>query len=176
MVAPIDTTKPLEGKDITMVQSIVGALLYYARAIDNTILTALNDISSMQASPTENTRNKCRRLLDYVATYPNVSLRYHASDMQLHVDSDAAYLVAPKARSRVAGYYNFPNQTCNSKVLPEINHPILIECKTIRHVVASAAEAEPAGVFHNAQTTIPLRRILQALGHQQKPTPIKTDN
>jgi hypothetical protein len=33
-----------------------------------------------------------------------------------------------------------------------------------------------AGVFHNAQLAISLRRILRALGHTQTPTPIKTDN
>jgi len=37
-------------------------------------------------------------------------------------------------------------------------------------------EAETAGLFHNAQRTIPIRRILIALGHSQPPTPIKTDN
>ena len=52
----------------------------------------------------------------------------------------------------------------------------MVECKTLRHVVASAAEAETAGVFHNAQMAIPIRTILNALGHVQPPTPLKTDN
>jgi hypothetical protein len=42
--------------------------------------------------------------------------------------------------------------------------------------VASAAEAETGGLFINAQETIPLHYILQQLGHDQPPTPIKTDN
>jgi len=42
-------------------------------------------------------------LLDYVATYQNVKIRFHTCDMQLHVDSDAAYIVQPQARSRYAG-------------------------------------------------------------------------
>ena len=46
----------------------------------------------------------------------------------------------------------------------------------LKHVVASAAEAETAALFHNAHNTIPIRRILTALGHSQLPTPIKTDN
>lgn len=89
LTAPIDTSTPLHGKEITRIQSIVGAL-YYTRAIDNTILTALNDIAAMQAKPTEKTRERCEQLLDYIATYPNIKLRFHASDMELHVDSDAA--------------------------------------------------------------------------------------
>jgi len=102
-----DSSPPLPSP--TYIQQIVGSLLYYARALDNTILTALNDISSQQSNPTETTLKKCRRLLDYVATYKNTFLRYHASDMILHVDSDAAYLVAPNAKSRIAGFYYFRN-------------------------------------------------------------------
>ena len=91
--------------------------------------------------------------------------------MILRVDSDAAYLVAPKARSRVAGYYYLSSLDKS----PRLNGAVHVECKTLRHVVASAAEAETAGVFHNAQIVLPIRRILEALNHPQPPTPIKTD-
>ena len=40
----------------------------------------------------------------------------------------------------------------------------------------SAAETETGGVFHNAQTAIILRRLLEALGHPQPATPLRTDN
>ena len=97
--------------------------------------------------------------------------------MILTIDSDAAYLVAPKARSRVAGYYhcstmyikNYPNKTLH-------NGPIHIECKTLKRVVASAAEAETAGLFHNCQIAVHIRHMLEALGHPQPATPTKTDN
>ena len=46
----------------------------------------------------------------------------------------------------------------------------------LKHVVSSAAKAETAGFFYNAQQAILLRRILNALGHHQCPTMIKTDN
>ncbi len=161
--------------DTTYIQSGVGGLLYYARAIDGSILPALNSIGTQQAQPTENTRQKLHQVLDYVATYPDVILRYYASDMILKVDSDAAYLVLPKARSRIAGYFRLENkgkQFRNTRP----NGPILIECKTVRRVVTSAAEADTSGIFHNAQTSIPIRQILQQLGHPQPPTPLKTDN
>ena len=91
-------------------------------------------------------------------------------NMILSIDSDAAYLVAPKARSRVAGYFQL-----NS--LPHIiNGALLVECKALRHVVASSAEAETAGIFHNAQVAVPIRYMLEQLGHAQPPTRIKTDN
>ena len=96
-----DTTALLNKQDTTLVQSIVGTLLYYGRVINNTILPALNTIASDQAQPTTTTMRKYRRLLDYVATYPDVFIRYHASDMVLTINSDAAYLVQPQARSQL---------------------------------------------------------------------------
>ena len=46
----------------------------------------------------------------------------------------------------------------------------------LKNVVCSAAEAECAGIFHNCQKAIGIRRILEALGHKQTPTSVKTDN
>ena len=95
--------------------------------------------------------------------------------MILHIDSNATYLVAPKARSRVAGYFHMPDHP-NTTKRPKLNGAVLVECKTLRHVVSSSAEAEVAGIFHNATTAIPIRRILTEIGHPQPPTPLKTDN
>ena len=52
----------------------------------------------------------------------------------------------------------------------------MVECKTLRHVVSSEAEAEIGGIFHNAQVAIPIRTLLRKLNHPQPPTLIKTDN
>lgn len=100
--------------------------------------------------------------------------------MQLIVDSDAAYLVLPNAKSRIAGYYRLGAEyvlgTSPDAPRRTPNAPILIECKTLKHVVASAAEAEASGLYHNAQTILPIRALLESLGHPQQPTPIKSDN
>ena len=170
-----DTSPLLSPKDTKWIQSVAGSFLYYARVIDYTLLPALNSLASQQSQPTENTRLIANRLMDYAATYPNTVVRYKPSDMVLNVDSDAAYLVAPKARSRIAGYY-YLSSAPTTTTPAHLNGAILVECKTLRHVVASAAEAETAGVFHNAHTAIPLRTILTALHHPQPPTPLKTDN
>ena len=95
--------------------------------------------------------------------------------MVLHVDSDVAYLMAPKFRSRVAGYFHLSDHLTTTKT-PTLNGAIHMEYKKIRHVVSSAAEAEISGVYHNSPAAIPIRIILQALNHPQPPTPIKTDN
>ena len=170
-----DTSPLLSPKDTTYIQSVTGSFLYYGRALDNTILPALNEIASEQATPTERTKKKTQQLMDYVATYPDTYIRFHASDMILNIDSDAAYLVAPKARSRVAGYFQLGSLPTSTQH-PKLNGAVLVECKTLRHVVSSAAEAETGGIFHNAQVAIPIRTLLHKLNHPQPPTPIKTDN
>ena len=92
--------------------------------------------------------------------------------MILHIDTDAAYLVAQNAKSRIAGYFYLGNGTINTP----LNAAIHVECCLLKHVVASAAEAETGGVFHNCQYGIHVRRMLQILGHPQPPTLVKTDN
>ena len=113
-------------KKLRIFNRVWGGLLYYERAIDGSILPALNSISKQQTQPTETTKEKLHQLLDYLVTYPDVILRYYASDMILKVDSDSAYLVLPKVRSRIAGYFRIENK---EKQLKETrpNGTILIE-------------------------------------------------
>jgi hypothetical protein len=98
--------------------------------------------------------------------------------MVVHTDSDASYLCAPKAKSRAAGYHylsSHPDKLQPGEA-PPLNGPIHVLCAFIGPVVASAAEAEVAGNFMNAQELCPIRQTLIFLGHPQPPTPIRTDN
>ena len=160
------------------IQSINGTFLYYARAVDPCILPACNEIGTQQSAPTEATNKAATMLMDYLSTYPSATIRYHASDMCLHIDSDAAYLVLPKARSRGAGHFYLSNTPPISAAKPDPtpNGPIHTECVTLRNVMTSAAEAETQTVYHNGKVAIPIRTTLLELGHPQPPTPIKTDN
>jgi len=145
------------------------------RALDYTLLPAVNKTSSTQAKPITYTEEEYQQILDYVATYPNIFVRFYASDMVLMVDSDAAYLVMPNAKSRIAGYFQLsdhPTKTNNLK----LNGAILIVCKALKNVVSSSAEYETVGLFYNAQMAIPIRYMLEKLNHTQPPTPLKTDN
>ena len=47
-----DDGDPLNDKDKKFIQQVVGSFLYYARAVDMTILMALSEIASQQAAPT----------------------------------------------------------------------------------------------------------------------------
>ena len=59
------------------------------------------------------------------------------------------------------------------------NGAILVECRSLRHVMSSAAEAECGGTFENARAAIPIHYTLEhILKHPQPPhgVPIVTDN
>ena len=90
-----DSSEFLDLQGIKFIQTVVGIFLYYVRALDPTMLRTLNDISRVQTRPTKDTTAKEKWFLDYAETYPNAIIRYHASQMVLHIDSDAAYLVIP---------------------------------------------------------------------------------
>ena len=62
--------------DKLFIQQVTGTCLYYARAVDATMLVALSAIASEQASPTEETMKKPLLFLEYVATRPDPILIY----------------------------------------------------------------------------------------------------
>ena len=110
-----DTSQLITSQETIPVQSVLGTFLYYARSIDGAMLTDINDIGTQQAEPTKNTQVKIERLLNYAATYPHVKLRFHTNGIILQVDSDAAYLVFPKARSRIVEYFRLDNKFKNTR-------------------------------------------------------------
>jgi hypothetical protein len=172
MTAPPDTSAALSAADITTLQQIIGTLLYYARAVDSSMLVALGSLASAQTKATTNTLKAARQLLDYAATHPQATIRFTRSDMILHVHSDASYLSESAARSR-AGGIAFMSTNDNH---PPLNSAIHVHSSIMKNVVASAAEAEIGALFHNAQDACTLRQTLIELGHLQPPTPLQTDN
>jgi hypothetical protein len=55
----VDTTQPLTPKEIKRVQDIVGTLLYYARAVDPTLLATLSAITAQQANGAQAVADAC---------------------------------------------------------------------------------------------------------------------
>jgi hypothetical protein len=49
-------------------------------------------IATARESDTEKTQAATNQMLDYLATHPDATIRYHASDMILHILSDTSYL------------------------------------------------------------------------------------
>jgi hypothetical protein len=147
--------------------------LYYARVVYPTIVMPLNDIATEQTKATEKTQAATNQLLDYLETHPDATIRYHASDMILHIHSNASYLSVSNARSRLGGLF-----FCGDKSPHEdnINGSILSVAPVIKNLVASAAESEVIACFQNAQSGTPLRVTLTELDHIQPATPLRTDN
>ena len=83
----------------------VGVLLFYARAVDSSMLVALGAISAAQSKATQDTGKAVNQLLDYAATHPNATIEYRASAMYLWTHSDASYLSAARARSRCSDFH-----------------------------------------------------------------------
>jgi hypothetical protein len=140
-----DETPLLTAKQCLTIQKVTGSVLYYARAVDPTVLMPLNDIATEQTKATEKTQAATNQLIDYFATHPDAIIRYHASDMILHIHSDASYLSVSNARSRLGGLF-----FCGDKSPQEdtLNGSILNVASVIKHVVASAAESEVGACFH----------------------------
>jgi hypothetical protein len=168
-----DETPPLTGQKCLSIQKVTGSVLYYARAIDPTVLMPLNDIATKQTKATEKTQDATDQMLDYLATHPDTTLRYHASDMVSHIHSDASYLLISNARSRLGGLFFLGNKSPEQDTH---NRYILNVAAVIKNVVASAAESEVGECIHNAQSGAPLRVTLTELGHTQPPTPLQTEN
>ena len=167
--ATVDNSPLASIEDKKLLQSVIGTLLYYTRAVDPSICTAVHELGSVQAQPTLNDMAKMDRLLQYVSTHRNIGIRYYASNMILNMLSDASYLSRPRARSVLGfyGYLGLPNG---------INGPIACGSLVIKCVVASVAEAELAGGFKAAQIAVMHRRTLHDLGYPQPPTLLRMDN
>jgi hypothetical protein len=86
-----DETPKLGKDDTKYIQKVAGMLLYYARAVNSTILPALSSIATKQAAPTAKTMAKVKQLLDYVSTQQEAIITYRESDMILSVHSNAGY-------------------------------------------------------------------------------------
>jgi hypothetical protein len=65
----------------------------------------LNNIATEQTKATDKTQAATSQLLDYLATHPDATIRYHASDMILHIHSDASYLSVSNAGNRLGGLF-----------------------------------------------------------------------
>ena len=52
--------------------------------------------------PIEQDEKNVHQFLYHMATYSNAMVRFHASDMILHANTDASYMTEPEARSCAA--------------------------------------------------------------------------
>jgi hypothetical protein len=115
-----------------------------------TVLMALSTIASEQTKGTERTMEKALQALDYLATHPDATVRFRATDMVMNIHSDTSYLSEPNSRSKACGHFFLGWLPVNGQPI-RLNRAFHTLCLILRFVVASAAEAELGALFFNCQ-------------------------
>jgi hypothetical protein len=173
-----DLSPALTKEGVKRMQEIVGTFLFYARAVDPTMLPAVNMLA--RHKKTERDMAAAEHFMQYAATWPNAQLTYHASDMVLYLQSDLGYLNERDARSRVGGLGylgNKPPASLDPTVPPSfINGPICAISGVLDVVVGSAMEGEYGAMYKIAMHGEVLRNTLADLGYPQAATPLQGDN
>ena len=72
----LDESPKLGPEDKRFIQQVTGTFLYYARAVDSTMLVALSAKAAQQTNPTEETMRNLLKFLDYVASHPDAILTF----------------------------------------------------------------------------------------------------
>jgi hypothetical protein len=165
-VEHIDASPTIDEHRTKRIQQIVGVFLYYARAVDESMLCALNKIASRQSNPTEELEKDVNRFLQYAATYPNGKLTFWPSDLQLFVHSDASYASETNSRSRSGAFYFLGKKHTSGN--NQINGGLGSISKILPNVLSSAAEAEYAALFMAARRACIFQNILADLGFPQR--------
>jgi hypothetical protein len=165
LMDPIDTTPKLTDPQTKRLQQVVGTFLFYARAVDSTMLLSLNALAGAQKNGTQATVQGLVHFLNYCAMRPNATQLYRASNMILHVHSNALYLNESEARSRVGGHHYLGDRASPNNQPP--NGTILNIAKILKHVVSSAAKAKVGATFLNGKEAVVVRTTLNEMGHPQ---------
>jgi hypothetical protein len=163
---------PLSAEDVKRIQGIIGALLYYACAVDNKFLATFSALSLQQATTTETTNVTMNQLLDYLATYPNNGTSYCASNMSLCAHANAGFHNESKGRSQ-AGAHIFLSKNNH---LPKHNGLVLSISQIMKIVMCSAAKAKLGALYTTAKEMAPLHQTLIKMGWLQPRMPIQMDN
>jgi hypothetical protein len=163
---------PLSTEGVKRIQGIIGALLYYAHAVDNKLLATLSTLRSQQATATEATNVAMNQLLDYLTTYPDSGTTYRASNMTLCAQSNVGFNNKSKGRSQ-ANAHIFVSK---NNPFPKHNEPVLSISQIMKFVMSSAAKAELGALYTTAKEMAPLCQTLIKMGWLQPCMPIQTDN
>ncbi len=155
-----DTLAPLLPEPLKHIQNIIRSILYYARAVNNKLLVALNAISARQAKATLHTEQLVEMLLNYLTTYPNDDIVYRASDMVLCMHADAGYLNETRSCSRAGAHIYL----LEDDPTPCFNGAVLTIATIIKFVMALAAKAELAALFIDACKMVTHQQTLIDMG------------
>ena len=143
------------------------------------MLVALGTLESAQTKGTQAIVKAITQLLNYCATHHYAHIRFFASDMYLHVHSNASYQPESEARSRAGGYFFLSDKPPahineNEPYSPPHKGALRVLLSIIKAVISSATEAELGALFFNAKDATSLRIMLEEMVHHQGATPLQT--
>ena len=100
--------------------------------------------------------------------------------MQLAIHSDTSYLSVAQARSRASGVHFLsegPPEPGNPEdLVPTTNSILLVVCKIMHNIMASAAEAKYGTILVNSQKYVPIPTTLSEMGRKKGHTAIQVDS
>jgi hypothetical protein len=144
-------------------------LLYYARAVDNTLHSVPLPPSKQTNGEDESNNQTTVRLLcnagrtsDCIQSQKNDPCR-----------TQQCRILQQKEFTKPSGRTFFP---IKQRQTPPNNGATLTIATFIKAVMSSAAEAELGSLYLNAREAVYLWRILTEMGHPQLQTPIQTNN
>ena len=153
-MTPEEYNSPPLDKEVTKhIQGIVGALLYYAKSVDNTLLVVLSSVGYQQAAATKRTNKAINKLINYIATYPADQILYRSNDMLLCAHFDSGFHNKSKGRIRT-GDNIFLSE---NDPMPWWNGPVLTLSHMIKFVMSTASEAEVGVLFVTAQEMVAMK-------------------
>ena len=144
---PIDMSPAISMERVKQIEWIVGKSLYYARGVYNTWIVPLSDMSSI-IDPTEQHENNLNQLLDYRVTYPNAIIRFHASYMILHANTNAWYLTEPQSHSHAAGYLLL-GSTPSKYARYRLNVTVHVNCNILIFFYRLCSRSRNQGLLRN---------------------------
>ena len=99
-----------------------------------------------RSDPTEQNDKNVHPFLDYIATYLNELVRFHALDMILRKDTNASYLTEPQARGCDSGYFlldSIPPKYSQGR----LNGPIHVNCNILKMLPPLHQKQKPGDVL-----------------------------
>jgi hypothetical protein len=149
---PINIFLKLLPDNIKQIKCIVRSILYYAWAANITILMTLSSISIAieETRGTTSMMEKAKQLLNYLATNPDATICYCASDMIMNVHSDASYLSEVDTRSRACGHFFMGWKAKDGNPI-KLNVAFFTLCAILCFVFTSAAKAKLSTLFLNSK-------------------------
>ena len=90
-------SEKLDANNKKRLQKFVGNFLYYARAVNPTMLMSTNLLAAVHTKPTIEIVKQVTHFLNYGETHTDTVTECRRSGMIIHIYSDASYISEPEA-------------------------------------------------------------------------------